>query len=126
MPRTSIETQLAKLRKAKAEIEKKEQALLNRTQGKVIDKIVQLAVDNKISVAQIAEALKSGKPVKARRTANKPGAPRGKAAPKYRNPANPDQTWAGRGRPPSWVQDLQKTGTLESALIKSGEQVRPS
>jgi DNA-binding protein H-NS len=121
MPRTSVETQLAKLRKAKAEIEKKEKALLNKTQGKVIDKIVQLAVDNKISAAQIAEALKSGKPTKTRRTANKSGTTRGKVAPKYRNPANPEQTWTGRGRSPLWVQDLQKSGTLESALIKSGE-----
>jgi DNA-binding protein H-NS len=24
-------------------------------------------------------------------------------APKYRDPANPDQTWAGRGRPPRWL-----------------------
>jgi len=121
MPRTSVETQLAKLRKAKAEIEKKEQALLNKTQGKVVDKIVQLAVANKISAAQIAEALKSGKPTKTRRTANKSGATRGKVAPKYRNPANPEQTWTGRGRSPLWVQDLQKNATLESALIKSAE-----
>lgn len=121
MPRTSVETQLAKLRKAKAEIEKKEQALLNRTQGKIIDKIVQLAVTNKISAAQIAEALKSGKPTKAKRTSGKPAAARGKVAPKYRNPANPEQTWTGRGRSPLWVADLQKSGMLESALIKSGE-----
>lgn len=119
MPRTSVETQLAKLRKAKAEIEKKEQALLNRTQGKIIDKIVQLAVTNKISAAQITEALKSGKPAKNKRTGNKSSATRGKVAPKYRNPANPEQTWTGRGRTPLWVQDLQKNGMLESALIKS-------
>lgn len=24
--------------------------------------------------------------------------------PKYRNPANPDQTWSGRGRRPEWVK----------------------
>jgi DNA-binding protein H-NS len=24
-------------------------------------------------------------------------------APKYRDPSNPDQTWAGRGRPPRWL-----------------------
>ncbi len=121
MPRSSVETQLAKLRKAKAEIEKKEQALLSRTQGKVIDKIVQLAADNKISMAQIAEALKSGKPAKPKRIANKSGAIRAKVAPKYRNPANPEQTWTGRGRSPLWVLDLQKNGMLESALIKSRE-----
>ncbi len=119
MPRTSIETQLAKLRKAKAEIEKKEQALLNRTQGKVIDKIVELAVTNKISAAQIVDALKSGKPAKAKRTSNKSGGTLGKVAPKYRNPADSNKTWTGRGRPPLWVVDLQNSGSLDSALIRS-------
>jgi DNA-binding protein H-NS len=38
-----------------------------------------------------------------------------------RNPANPQQTWTGRGRSPLWVQDLQNNGTLESARINSGE-----
>ena len=26
-----------------------------------------------------------------------------KGAPKYANPADPDQTWTGRGRKPNWV-----------------------
>ena len=29
---------------------------------------------------------------------------RGTVAPKYRNPANPAETWSGRGRQPAWVQ----------------------
>ena len=41
----------------------------------------------------------------------------GKVAPKYRNPANPEQTWTGRGVSPTWVQELKTAGTLESALI---------
>jgi DNA-binding protein H-NS len=40
-----------------------------------------------------------------------------KVAPKYRNPANPEQTWTGRGVSPTWVQELKTAGTLESALI---------
>jgi DNA-binding protein H-NS len=116
--------QLAKLRKAKAEIEKKEQALLNRSQEKIIEKIVQLAVVNKISAAQIAKALKSKKTKKGERSkqrTKKSVASRGKAAPKYRNPADPEQTWTGRGRLPKWAAELQKNGILESALIKPGE-----
>jgi DNA-binding protein H-NS len=27
---------------------------------------------------------------------------RSKVAPKYRNPADPSQTWSGRGRQPRW------------------------
>lgn len=71
MARTTVEAQLAKLRKAKAELEKKEKALLNRTQGKIMAKIVQLAADNGISAAQIAEALKAEKPAKAKRAAKR-------------------------------------------------------
>ncbi|KEP70318.1 trans-acting regulatory protein HvrA [Thioclava dalianensis] len=30
--------------------------------------------------------------------------PRRAVAPKYANPANPSETWSGRGRKPRWVQ----------------------
>jgi len=117
MARITVEAQLAKLRKAKADLEKKEQALLNRTQGKVIAKIIQLATDNGISAAQIEEALKSGKPAKPRKSAKSASGVRGKVAPKYRNPTNAEQTWTGRGKAPLWVQALKNAGTLDTALI---------
>jgi DNA-binding protein H-NS len=42
-----------------------------------------------------------------------------KVAPKYRNPRNPQETWAGRGRQPAWVAAALKKGQkLESLLIK--------
>lgn len=118
MARTSVETQLAKIRKQKSDLEKKEQLLLSRTQDKVIAKIIQLVVDNKISLGQIEEALKAGKGSKAKRPTVKTGGIRGKVPPKYRNPANPEQTWTGRGRAPLWVLELQKNGSIDSALIK--------
>jgi DNA-binding protein H-NS len=38
--------------------------------------------------------------------------------PKYRNPANPYQTWSGRGRTPLWIKRLQKEGkTIEDLRI---------
>lgn len=117
MARTTVEAQLAKLRKAKADLEKKEQALLNRTQGKIIDRIVKLATDNGISAAQIVDALKAGKPARQKRPGKKPGGTRGKVAPKYRNPANAEQTWTGRGKPPLWALELKNAGKLDSALI---------
>jgi len=30
--------------------------------------------------------------------------------PKYRNPANPSETWAGRGKQPRWLKALLKLG----------------
>ena len=56
-----------------------------------------------------------------------PGAPRkstkgyklGKVAPKYRNPANPKETWAGRGKQPHWLAAYTDGGRkLEEFLIK--------
>lgn len=49
-----------------------------------------------------------------------PGDKRETVKPKYRNPNNHSETWAGRGREPKWVQDLLATGkTLEDLLIPS-------
>jgi DNA-binding protein H-NS len=40
-------------------------------------------------------------------------------APKYRNPKDPAQTWAGRGLQPLWMRDAIKSGRKpESFLIK--------
>jgi DNA-binding protein H-NS len=36
--------------------------------------------------------------------------PRGAVAPKYRNPDNPAETWAGRGLRPRWLAAALKTG----------------
>ncbi|WP_299791329.1 H-NS histone family protein [uncultured Marivita sp.] len=48
------------------------------------------------------------------------GAPKkgSKSAPKYRNPANPEQTWTGKGRKPNWVNDALASGkTMEDLKI---------
>lgn len=43
----------------------------------------------------------------------------GKVEPKYRNPANAAETWAGRGKPPRWLAAYLDTGrALEEFLIK--------
>ena len=34
----------------------------------------------------------------------------GTVAPKYRNPADPEQTWSGRGKRPRWFNDALKAG----------------
>lgn len=33
-----------------------------------------------------------------------------KVAPKYRNPAQPDQTWSGRGKVANWVRAYESAG----------------
>ncbi|CAH0197733.1 MULTISPECIES: H-NS histone family protein [Stenotrophomonas] len=44
----------------------------------------------------------------------------GKVAPKYRNPANPKETWTGRGKQPRWMAELTAKGSKkpEDFLIK--------
>lgn len=43
----------------------------------------------------------------------------GKVAPKYRDPANPENTWTGRGKQPRWLAAYTGEGrALEDFLIK--------
>lgn len=69
-------------------------------QDQVRRKILELA---KQSGLDVSELLGGKAPRKTR-----------KAAVKYRNPANPAQTWTGRGRKPNWlVEALEKGNKLE-------------
>src|SRR3982074_247504 len=44
-----------------------------------------------------------------------------KVAPKYRNPKNRSETWAGRGATPRWLKaELKKGRKIESFAIKRG------
>ncbi len=39
--------------------------------------------------------------------------------PKYRNPNNPSETWAGRGKQPRWVRALLRSGKkMDDFLIR--------
>jgi DNA-binding protein H-NS len=51
----------------------------------------------------------------------RPGGRRGAVAPKYRNPDNPAETWAGRGLRPRWLTAAIKGGKkLEDFAIAPG------
>jgi DNA-binding protein H-NS len=48
------------------------------------------------------------------------GGIRGKVEPKYRNPKNPGETWAGRGLKPRWlVTAIKAGGKLEDFSIEA-------
>ena len=100
--------------------------MMSRTHDKALAQIVQIANASGLTAEHIAAALggKKGKTRAAKSASAKaPKAKRStagrKVAPKYRDPANPTQTWTGRGRTPAWVQALQAAGQLASAEIKS-------
>lgn len=61
----------------------------------------------------IAELVGLEKPAKSSKRASG-----GKVAPKYRNPANPEQTWTGRGQKPVWLRErIEQGARLEDFLI---------
>ena len=84
-------------------------------------KLTQLAKAEGYTVAELfgVAAAASGAPKAAPKAAAKAkGKSTGKVAPKYRNPANPAETWAGRGQPPRWLAAELKPGKkLEDYLI---------
>jgi DNA-binding protein H-NS len=52
---------------------------------------------------------------------------RGPVAPKYRNPDNPAETWAGRGLKPRWIAAALKTGKrLEDFSITAPAKKGPA
>ncbi|MFY2763651.1 H-NS family nucleoid-associated regulatory protein [Arenimonas sp. MALMAid1274] len=63
---------------------------------------------------------KAGVDAAAKKAPAKKSAQKGsKVEPKYRNPANGAETWAGRGMPPKWLSaELAKGSKLEDFLIR--------
>ena len=57
-----------------------------------------------------------GKPGRKSRKSRK-GIKLGKVAPKYRNPANPQETWAGRGHKPRWFAAALAAGKKEKDML---------
>lgn len=122
MTRSSTTSQIAKLQKQLELLKKREAALSKSKQSKALAKIVQLAKESGLTSEDIVGALKTGKAAKVvkgvpKKTARKNPAAGKTVAPKYRNPANPAQTWTGRGKSPTWVAEMKAAGTLDSALI---------
>jgi DNA-binding protein H-NS len=53
------------------------------------------------------------------------GSARGSVAPKYRNPQNPSETWAGRGLKPRWMAAAIKTGKKMDDFLIAGARTSP-
>lgn len=85
-------------------------------------KLTQLA---KAEGYTIAELFGAGAPAPSapraasKATARKATGSTAKVAPKYRNPANPSETWAGRGKQPRWLAaETAKGRKAEDFLIR--------
>ncbi|WP_345782417.1 H-NS histone family protein [Lysobacter stagni] len=86
-------------------------------------KLTQLARAEGYTIAELfgggsAPAPRAAKPAK-KAVSRRAGKPLGKVAPKYRNPANAAETWAGRGKQPRWLAAYTDAGRkLEDFLIR--------
>src|SRR5687768_13231458 len=84
-------------------------------------KLTALARAEGYSITELFGAGTSAKPAPAaaRRRPRTKGRKLGKVAPKYRNPANPAETWAGRGQQPKWLAaETGKGRSLDEFLIR--------
>ncbi|HEV8693035.1 MAG TPA: H-NS histone family protein [Lysobacter sp.] len=102
---------------------KKRKTTLNKRKpiAAVRKKLSELARAEGYTIAELFGGASAPKqaavPGKARKSTK--GYKLGKVAPKYRNPANNAETWAGRGKPPRWLAVyLDKGRNLDEFLIK--------
>ena len=63
-------------------------------------KVAALAKSEGYSIDELFGGAKAAPKARKSAVARKPGK---KVAPKYRNPANPKETWTGRGKQPRWM-----------------------
>jgi len=89
--------------------------------AQVRSKLVSLAKAEGYSVDELfgtARMVREKAGVPARKIPSKSAQKGVKVEPKYRNPADPTQTWAGRGMAPKWLQaELAKGRKPEDFLI---------
>ena len=113
MANTYAKMSLAELEREKQKIEKAIEARQGHEKDSLIRKITALASDSGFELGELFDGADSAPraPRGKKRASKKVGAGRASAAkgrkvpPKYRNPDDPTQTWAGRGRQPRWYAD---------------------
>lgn len=82
-------------------------ALQNRLAGLIAEK----KLAEKIALREKFASMARKQGFDIQELVGRPGRGRsGKVAPKYADPANPENTWTGRGREPRWMQTALKGG----------------
>ncbi len=91
------------------------QNVIDQAEKALIDKQV---LKRKEVIAQIKElAVSIGVMVDIKEINNKVTKKGKKVAPKYRNPADSNQAWTGRGVSPKWIQALVESGRDKSDFL---------
>lgn len=91
------------LEKLKKDIENQLERLDSKKLEEARAEAAKIAAKFGVELSELAKA-------PARRKTTKAKSSRPKGEPKYANPANPSQTWTGRGRKPKWVQEWIEAG----------------
>ena len=105
---------IAQAKKRKSTLSKRKPIALVRS------KLAQLAKAEGYTVAELfGTGSTQAQMAKAPAKNSAKGKSTGKVPPKYRNPADPSQTWAGRGQQPKWLAaETGKGRALDEFLIK--------
>lgn len=86
--------------------------------ARVRSKVTRLAKAEGYTIEELFGTAGSAAPA-SKATRRKTTAPKRKVPAKYRNPANADETWTGRGRAPIWLRDYLEAGrNKDEFLIK--------
>ncbi|MCK0095135.1 H-NS histone family protein [Yoonia sp. F2084L] len=98
------------LEKLKANVEKALVKLAEKDKKAALAAAEKAAAAHGFSLAEIT----ADAPV--RKTRKAKTGPKTASAPKYKNPANADQTWTGKGRQPDWFKKAIAGGTSPDAM----------
>jgi DNA-binding protein H-NS len=85
------------LEKLRADVDKALESLEARKKAEAMKAIAAVAKEHGFTVDEVLGGASVAK------TRGRKAAKSGEA--KYRNPANPSQTWTGRGRQPGWIKE---------------------
>jgi DNA-binding protein H-NS len=100
----------AQLTALMAKIQARLQELQLEKVARVRDKVIAMITSEGLDYAELMEHTTFARRKKA-------AGKRAKIAPKYRNPADPSQTWSGRGRQPRWFKAALRKGKTERSLL---------
>ena len=103
---------LPELRRLQSKVESEIRRRSDVTRRNLLKRMQKMAADEGLSLGDLLEGSPAASEEKPARRGRRPGTKKAKPAPvvKYRNPANPQQGWSGRGRKPQWALDWLAQG----------------
>ncbi|MBO9715320.1 MAG: H-NS histone family protein [Pseudoxanthomonas sp.] len=107
---------------------RKRQALLAKRSpiGQVRSKLTKLAKAEGYTIEELFGGAGAAAAPRKAPTVARAGRKLGKVAPKYRNPENPKETWAGRGKQPRWLAAYTAKGRdLGEFVIPGAAKLTP-